>query len=38
MIVGTGNVGASIGFALVNQRTAVDELILTDINANLNRH
>ena len=33
MIVGTGNVGASIGFALVNQRTAVDELILTDINA-----
>lgn len=33
MIVGTGNVGASIGFALVNQRTAVDELILADINA-----
>lgn len=32
MIVGTGNVGASIGFALVNQRTAVDELILTDLN------
>lgn len=32
MIVGTGNVGASIGFALVNQRTAVNELILTDIN------
>lgn len=32
MIVGTGNVGASIGFALINQRTAVNELILTDIN------
>lgn len=32
MIVGTGNVGASIAFALVNQRTAVNELILTDIN------
>lgn len=33
MIVGTGNVGASIGFSLVSQRTAVNELILTDINA-----
>lgn len=32
MIVGTGNVGASIGFCLVSQRTAVNELILTDIN------
>ncbi len=32
MIVGTGNVGASIGYALINQRTAVQELILTDIN------
>lgn len=32
MIVGTGNVGASIAFALVNQRTSVNELILTDIN------
>lgn len=32
MIVGTGNVGASIGFSLVSQRTAVNELILTDIN------
>ena len=31
MIVGTGNVGASIAFALLNQRTAVNELILTDI-------
>ena len=31
MIVGTGNVGASIAFALVNQRTSVNELILTDI-------
>lgn len=32
MIVGTGNVGASIGFSLVSQRTAVNELILTDLN------
>lgn len=32
MIVGTGNVGASISFSLINQRTAVNELILTDIN------
>jgi len=32
MIVGTGNVGASIAFALINQRTPVNELILTDIN------
>ena len=31
MIVGTGNVGASIAFALINQRTAVNELVLTDI-------
>ena len=33
MIVGTGNVGASIGFSLVSQRTAVNELVLVDINA-----
>lgn len=33
MIVGTGNVGASLGYCLVNQRTAVSELVLTDINA-----
>ncbi|MBR3329223.1 L-lactate dehydrogenase [Candidatus Saccharibacteria bacterium] len=33
MIVGTGNVGASIAFALINQRTAVNEIILTDIMA-----
>ncbi len=32
MIVGTGNVGASIGYCLINQRTSVSELILTDIN------
>jgi len=32
MIVGTGNVGASIAFALLNQRTPVSELILTDLN------
>lgn len=33
MIVGTGNVGSSIAFALLNQRTAVKEVILTDINS-----
>lgn len=33
MIVGTGNVGASIAYALLNQRTAVKEIILTDLNA-----
>ncbi len=33
MIVGTGNVGASVAFSLINQRTAVNELVLTDINA-----
>ncbi len=31
MIVGTGNVGASIAFALLNQRTTVNEIVLTDI-------
>lgn len=31
MIVGTGNVGASIAFALLNQRTPVKEIILTDL-------
>lgn len=31
MIVGTGNVGASIAFAIVNQRTVVNEIVLTDI-------
>lgn len=31
MIVGTGNVGASIAFAILNQRTTVNEIILTDI-------
>lgn len=31
MIVGTGNVGSSIAYALLNQRTAVKEIILTDI-------
>lgn len=33
MIVGTGNVGMSYGYALINQRTAVNELVLVDINA-----
>ena len=33
MIVGTGNVGASIAFSLINQRTSINEIILTDINA-----
>lgn len=32
MIVGTGNVGASIAYALINQRTAASEIILTDLN------
>lgn len=32
MIIGTGNVGSSIGFSLVSQHTAVNELVLTDIN------
>lgn len=31
MIVGTGNVGASIAFAITQQRTAVNEMVLTDI-------
>lgn len=31
MIVGTGNVGASIAFAIMNQRTPINEIILTDI-------
>lgn len=31
MIVGTGNVGASIAYALLNQRTPVKEIILTDL-------
>ncbi len=31
MIVGTGNVGASIAFALLNQRTVINEIVLTDI-------
>ena len=31
MIVGTGNVGASIAFAALNQRTAINEIVLTDI-------
>lgn len=33
MIVGTGNVGASIAFAALNQRTAINEIVLTDIMA-----
>ncbi len=33
MIVGTGNVGASIAYSIVNQRTPINELVLTDINA-----
>lgn len=32
MIVGTGNVGMSYGYALVQQRTGVNELVLVDIN------
>lgn len=32
MIVGTGNVGMSFGYALVHQRTNINELILVDVN------
>ena len=32
MIVGTGNVGMSFGYTLINQRTSVNELVLVDIN------
>ncbi len=32
MIIGTGNVGASVAYSLINQRTAVNELVLVDIN------
>lgn len=32
MIVGTGNVGASVAYCLANQRTNITELVLTDIN------
>ena len=32
MIVGTGNVGASIAYAMLNQRTPVKEIVLVDIN------
>ena len=31
MIVGTGNVGSSIAYAILNQRTAVKEVVLVDI-------
>lgn len=31
IIVGTGNVGASIAYAMLNQRTPVQEIILTDL-------
>ncbi len=33
MIVGTGQVGASIGYCLINQQTDVNELLLVDTNA-----
>lgn len=33
MIVGTGNVGASIAFSIINQRTSINEIVLTDINS-----
>ena len=32
MIVGTGNVGASIGYCIVSSKTSVNELVLVDIN------
>ena len=33
MIVGTGNVGASIAYSLLNQRSAVSELVLVDLDS-----
>lgn len=33
MIVGTGNVGASIGYCMVSSKTPINELVLVDINA-----
>lgn len=33
MIVGTGNVGASIGYCMISSKTPVNELVLVDINA-----
>ena len=32
MIVGTGNVGASIGYCMVSSKTPINELVLVDIN------
>ncbi len=32
MIVGTGNVGASIGYCMVTSKTPINELVLVDIN------
>ena len=32
VIIGCGNVGMSYAYALVNQKTYVDELVLIDIN------
>ncbi len=32
MIVGTGNVGMSYAYTLINQRTAVNDLVLVDLN------
>lgn len=33
MIVGTGNVGSSIAYAFLNQRTAVKEIVLVDLDS-----
>ena len=32
VIIGCGNVGMSYAYALLNQRTSVNELVLIDIN------
>ena len=32
VLIGCGNVGMSYAYALVNQKTYVDELVLIDIN------
>ena len=37
VIIGCGNVGISYAYALVNQKTYVDELVLIDINVEKRR-
>ena len=37
VIIGCGNVGMSYAYALLNQSTAVNELVLIDLNKKKNR-